>query len=251
MLDEIERLMQEVKGVCDGIAHDLRTPLTRMLAGLERARRRASSTEGYAAAIDEAVIETRSVLKTFSALLRIAEVEDGARRAGFAQIDLEIVARDVTEFYEPLADEKGIALTFASRGTPPFTMDGDSSLLFEAIGNLVDNSIKFTPVNGTVMVELTAIPKLIDVSVTDTGSGIGAGETEAVLRRFHRSEKSRHTPGNGLGLSLVAAVARLHSMTLTIEDTTPGCRISMRQSRPEPSTEPSWLLDLTRRGLTS
>jgi signal transduction histidine kinase len=227
MLDDIERLMQDVKGVCDGIAHDLRTPLTRMLAGLERARRRAGSTEEYAAAIDDAVIEMRSVLKTFSALLRIAEVEDGARHAGFSQVDLEMVARDVTEFYEPLADEKDIALTFTVHGNPCFTMEGDSSLLFEAIGNLVDNAIKFTAAHGAVVVDVTRHLTGLSVSVTDTGIGISAGEREAVLRRFHRSEKSRHTPGNGLGLSLVAAVARLHGMLLTIEDAAPGCRIAL------------------------
>ena len=148
----------------------------------------------FVAALD-AVPEMRSVLKTFSALLRIAEVEDGARRAGFSQVDLEMVARDVTEFYEPLADEKDIALTFAVQGNPSFMMDGDSSLLFEAIGNLVDNAIKFTPVHGAVIVDVTRHPDGLGVSVTDTGIGIGAGEREAVLRRFHRSEKSRHTPG--------------------------------------------------------
>ncbi|HWK46310.1 MAG TPA: ATP-binding protein [Stellaceae bacterium] len=227
MLDDIERLMQDVKGVCDGIAHDLRTPLTRMLAGLERARRRASSTDEYATAIDDAIVEMRSVLKTFSALLRIAEVEDGARHAGFSIVDLETVARDVTEFYEPLADEKDIVLSFACAGAPPFAMNGDSSLLFEAIGNLVDNAIKFTPPRGRIAVDVTHRPDGLGVSVTDTGIGIGAGEREAVLRRFHRSEKSRHTPGNGLGLSLVAAVARLHGMSLTIEDAVPGCRVAL------------------------
>jgi signal transduction histidine kinase len=231
MLDEIERLMQDVKGVCDGIAHDLRTPLTRMLAGLERARRRAGSTDDYAAAIDDAIVETRSVLKTFSALLRIAEVEDGARQAAFAPVDLGIVARDVTDFYEPLADEKGVGLVFACCGGSPFTMNGDSSLLFEAIGNLVDNAIKFTPPQGTIRVEVARRPEGLGVIVADSGCGIDAGEREAVLRRFYRSEKSRHTRGNGLGLSLVAAVATLHGMLLTIEDTAPGCRITLLHPR--------------------
>ncbi len=240
MLDDLERLMHDVKGVCDGIAHDLRTPLTRMLAGLERARRRAGSSDDYAAAIDDAIVETRSVLKTFSALLRIAEVEDGARQAGFASVDLGTVARDVTDFYEPLADEKGVELTFACYGVSPFTMNGDSSLLFEAIGNLVDNSIKFTPAQGTIKVEVTHRREGLGVIVADTGCGIDAGEREAVLRRFYRSEKSRNTRGSGLGLSLVAAVATLHRMLLTVEDTAPGCRITLlRRLIPESSIDPN------------
>jgi signal transduction histidine kinase len=238
MLDDIEWLMQDVKGVCDGIAHDLRTPLTRMLAGLERARRRSGSADDYAMAIDDAIVETRSVLKTFSALLRIAEVEDGVRRAGFSLVDLETVARDVTEFYEPVADEKAIALTFSCQGDPPFTMVGDSSLLFEAIANLVDNAIKFTPSQGRVMVEVIHRPSRLKVSVTDNGCGIAADEWEAVQRRFHRAEKSRHAPGNGLGLSLVAAVARLHGMELTIEDVAPGARIALVRSGDVLSVEP-------------
>jgi signal transduction histidine kinase len=237
MLDDIERLMEDVKGVCDGVAHDLRTPLTRMLAGLERARRRSASTEEYAEAIDDAVIEMRGILKTFSALLRIAEVEDGVRRAGFAGVDLQTIAHDVIDFYEPLAEEKQISLALSCKGALPPTIQGDPSLLFEAIGNLVDNAIKFSPANSLVTVNVERSDDRVVVTVTDSGCGIGASERDAVLRRFHRSEKSRHTQGNGLGLSLVAAVARLHDMTLTIKDATPGCRISLdvRASAPVPS----------------
>jgi signal transduction histidine kinase len=225
MLDDIERLMQDIKGVCDGIAHDLRTPLTRMLAGLERARRRGGSAEECGVAIDEAIIETRSVLKTFSALLRIAEVEDGARRAGFKPVDLGLVVRDVIEFYEPLADERGVCLAFEQNGLLSAVMDGDSSLLFEAVGNLIDNAIKFTPAGGRIVAKVKHRSGNLVLSIADTGCGIARGEREAVLRRFHRAEQSRHTPGNGLGLSLVAAVARLHGMDLAIEDAAPGCRV--------------------------
>lgn len=238
MLDEIERLMHDIKGVCDGIAHDLRTPLTRMLAGLERARRRAASADDYEIAIDDAIVETRGVLKTFSALLRIAEVEDGARRAGFRKVDLAIVARDVIEFYEPLADEKAVALIVRTNGPQAFTMDGDPSLLFEAIGNLIDNAIKFTPGGGQVVLEVSQQRGSLFVSVTDTGCGIEASEREAVLRRFHRTEQSRHTSGNGLGLSLVAAVARLHGMSLAIEDAAPGCQVIMAGPLSEHAAEP-------------
>jgi len=235
MLDDIERLMGEVKGVTDDIAHDLRTPLTRLLASLERARRRSEATPAPAAAeyeraVEEAIRETRDVLGTFNALLRIAEVEASARRAGFARVDLGTIAADVAEFQAPVAEEKGVALEF-ERPRPalqaPLALFGDPSLLFEAIGNLVDNAIKFTPAGGRIVVRAFAAKGRSGVSVSDTGPGIPEPEREAVLRRFHRLEKSRHTPGSGLGLSLVAAVARLHGLDLSMESANPGCRVTL------------------------
>jgi signal transduction histidine kinase len=228
MLDEIERLMQEVKGVCDSIAHDLRTPLTRLLAGLERARRRARSPDDYVAAIEDSIIETKAVLRTFSAMLRISEVESGARRAGFTSVDLVQVVTDVVEFYEPLADEKAVSLVWQPDG-PAVVMPGDPSLLFEAVGNLVDNAIKFAPGGGSVTVRTFAASRRIGVEVSDTGPGIPCDEREAVLRRFYRVEQSRSAPGTGLGLALVSAVARLHGMDLVIADANRGCRITMVQ----------------------
>jgi signal transduction histidine kinase len=227
MLDDLERLMHEVKGVSDGIAHDLRTPLTRLLAGLERAQRRAASAGEYAAAVEDAIVETRGILASFSAMLRISEVEDGARRAGFRKLDLGKVATDVTELYDPLAEGKGVALSLESAGAGPAELSGDPSLLFEAVGNLVDNAIKFTPAGGRVTVRVVRDDGRLGIAVADTGPGIPAAEREAVLRRFYRAEKSRHTPGSGLGLSLVAAVARLHGLRLAIEDAGPGCRVTL------------------------
>jgi signal transduction histidine kinase len=226
MLDEIERLMAEVKGVCDSIAHDLRTPLTRLLAGLERARRRAVSINDYETAIEDAIVETQGVLRTFAAMLRISEVESGARRAGFECVDLTQVVNDVFEFYEPLADEKDVHLVWRDDDAA-VVIPGDPSLLFEAVGNLVDNAIKFTPAGGRVEVRTLAENSRIGVEVSDTGPGIPFCEREAVLRRFYRVEQSRNTPGTGLGLALVSAIARLHSMDLIIVDTTPGCRITL------------------------
>jgi signal transduction histidine kinase len=226
MLGELERLMQEVKGVCDNIAHDLRTPVTRLLAGLERTRRRAGSAEEYAAAIDEAILETRSVLKTFAAILRISEVESGARRAGFTDADLREVLEDAAELYEPMAEERGVRLLRVPQGDR-VVMRGDPNLLFEAVGNLVDNALKFTPRGGSVTLCSFARDGMVGLKVTDTGPGIPREEREAVLRRFYRAETSRHTPGSGLGLALVAAVARLHGMDLTISDAKPGCRITI------------------------
>ena len=229
MLDQIERLMREVKGVTEDIAHDLRTPLTRLLAGLERTRRRATTADAYAIAVDEAIAETKGILATFSALLRIAEVEGGARRAGFTILDLNTVAADVAEFYEPVAEGKAISLSLESLPTPA-KMAGDPSLLFEAIGNLVDNAIKFTPAGGRVAIRTFDGEGGLGVEVSDTGPGIAKAERDTVLRRFYRAEKSRHTQGSGLGLSLVAAVARLHGLGLAIEDATPGCRVSLQGS---------------------
>jgi len=226
MLGELERLMQEVKGVCDNIAHDLRTPLTRLLAGLERARRRARSAEDYAAAVDEAILETNSVLQTFAAMLRISEVESGARRAGFTDADLREVVTDVAELYEPVAEEKGVRLRLASDGSP-VVMRGDPNLLFEAVGNLVDNALKFTPRGGSVTVCGFSRGGVVGFEVLDTGPGIPPAERDAVLRRFYRAETSRHTAGSGLGLALVAAVSRLHGMDLSISDARPGCRITI------------------------
>ncbi|MBZ5763393.1 HAMP domain-containing protein [Rhizobium sp. VS19-DR104.2] len=225
MLEEIEHLMHEVKGVCDNIAHDMRTPLTRMLAGLERARRRAVTVEDYGRYVDEAVVELQGILKTFSALLRISEVEDGIRRSGFLPVDLAEIAQDAMEFYEPFAEERDVALSYRNHLGSAVTLSGDSNLLFEAIGNLIDNAIKFTPAGGRATVTLEKIDGAIRLIVEDTGCGIPPTEAEAVLRRFHRAEPSRHTPGNGLGLSLVSAIARLHGMALGIEQPAQGSRI--------------------------
>lgn len=226
MLGEIERLMQEVRGVCDNIAHDLRTPLTRLLAGLERTRRRSGPVEDHAAAIDEAIVEMRDILKTFAAMLRISEVESGARRAGFTDTDLSEVLADAVEFYEPAAEAKGVRLWLGT-ACGPLIMRGDPNLLFEVVSNLVDNALKFTPSGGCVTVRGFAGGGTIGFEVEDTGPGIPAVERDAVQRRFYRSEASRHTPGSGLGLALVAAVARLHGMDLAISDARPGCRITI------------------------
>jgi signal transduction histidine kinase len=223
MLDEIERLMREVQGVTEDIAHDLRTPLTRLLAGLERVRRRGMPAADCTDAIDEAIVETKGILATFRALLRIAEVESGARRAGFTFVDLDALAADVAELYEPVAEGKGVLLSLATAGNGRARIQGDPNLLFEAIGNLVDNAIKYSGPGARVGVRVLATRDRLGIEIADTGPGIPAAEREAVLRRFHRIDKSRAMPGSGLGLSLVAAVARLHDLELEIGDARPGC----------------------------
>jgi signal transduction histidine kinase len=238
MLSELERLMQEVKGVCDDIAHDLRTPLTRLLAGLERTRRCGGSAEAHAAALDEAILETRSLLETFAAMLRISEVESGARRAGFTDVELCAVLEGAAELYEPMAEEKGVRLLLVPEGGNA-AMRGDPNLLFEAVCNLVDNALKFAPIGGSVRLHSFSQDGMVGLEVVDSGPGIPLAERAAVLRRFYRAETSRHTPGSGLGLALVAAVARLHGMDLTISDAKPGCQITLaRRERLDGSAGP-------------
>jgi signal transduction histidine kinase len=225
MLDEIERLMHEVKGVCDAIAHDLRTPLTRLMAGLERAQRRARSEEDHRHAIDKAIIEIGGILRTFNALLRISEIESGMRREMFGPVDLAAVARDVVEFYEPAAEDKEIVLRYLGAPGQPFVMQGDPSLLFEALANLVENAVKFAPRNGHVQVELKRDDAGLHLTVSDDGPGIVPEERQAVLRRFYRGEASRHTPGSGLGLSLAFAVVGMHGMSMRFNDVPSGCAV--------------------------
>jgi len=234
MLDELERLMSEVKGVCDDIAHDLRTPLTRLIAGLERAQRRGLDEAQYATSIDAALTEAKGLLLTFKALLRISEIENSARRSHFAPLDLNVIAADAAELYEPLAEERGISLTFNSSQMPA-VIAGDAQLLFDAVCNLLDNAIKFSPDHSDIHLTVIADQIAVGIRVTDNGPGIAPAEREAVLRRLYRAESSRHTPGNGLGLSMVSAVAHLHDMELAVSDAAPGCRVDLL-GRPSPET---------------
>src|SRR4029077_583237 len=189
------------------------------------ARRRARSIEGYGTAVDDAIDETKGILATFGALLRISEVEDGMRRSGFMNLHLAAVAADVAEVYEPLAEAKGVSLRVARDCTSGAQISGDPNLMFEAIGNLLENAIKFTPAGGRVTLRSFDGAGHIGIEIVDTGPGIPVAEREMVMRRFYRGEKSRHSPGSGLGLSLVAAVAKLHGLALPIEAAKPGCRV--------------------------
>jgi signal transduction histidine kinase len=230
MLDEIERLMHEVKGVCDAIAHDLRTPLTRLIASLERAQRRAMTQSEFRTTIDGVIVETVGMLRTFNALLRISEIESGARREHFAEVDLQAVAADVFEFYEPAAEDRKLSFELVRNESCTFEIQGDASLLFEAVANLTENAIKFAPPGGAVRIELIRNAEGMGIRVIDDGPGIPAEERELVLKRFYRGESSRHTPGSGLGLSLVNAVAGMHGMSVRFEDAERGCRVALVRS---------------------
>lgn len=216
MLDEVERLMGEVKSACDGIAHDLRTPLTRLRLRLSTAadamERRGEP--GIAQVLVGARDEADAVLGRFAALLRISEIGAMQRRSGFASVALPDLVSELCELYTPLAEEKRIALTSSIAATVPIHADG--ALLFEAFSNLLDNAIKFAPAGGRVDVALREGAGGPQFVVADNGPGIAPEERSAVLGRFYRAERTRHLPGTGLGLGIVAAIVRLHDFDLSI-----------------------------------
>ena len=220
MLDEIERLVGEAKSVGDNIAHDLRTPLARVRTRLERGRRVARTREELCDVVDAAIEDLELTFGIVTALLRIGEIESGRRRAGFGSVDLAEIALEAVEIYTPIAEECQVSL-LAETGAVPW-VPGDRDLLMEAVANLVDNAIKFTPAGGAVRIAVSDTPDGPALRIADTGPGIPAAERELVLRRFYRADKSRQVPGHGLGLSLVAAIVRLHDFRLTSGDG-PGC----------------------------
>ena len=224
MLDQIEKLMAGVRNVSNAIAHDLRTPLTRLRTHLEQLRDGAQSDEMHGR-IEATIGEADALLATFSSLLRIAQIEAGSRRSQFGEVGLNQLITDVVELYEPLAAEKGLQLTAAT--ATPVRASGDRDLLFQAISNLVDNAIKYTPANGTVAIRLDAEPSGARVVVADSGTGIPEQERQRVFERFYRLETHRGSPGSGLGLSLVAAVVNLHGGSVTLEDNHPGLRVQL------------------------
>lgn len=216
MLGDIEHLIGEVKGVCDSIAHDLRTPLTRLRTQLHRLQHKGDRCEDRTLLIERCVGDVDALLDRFRALLRISELEDLRRRGGFANVDLGEVLHQVHELYAPLAEDNGIAFDLDVPGQ--VTIHADPHLLVEAFSNLVANAIQFTPNGGRVGVSVHVGAQGPRVDIVDTGPGIPSGEREAVLQRFYRSESGRElaTPGHGLGLSIVSAIVRLHGFRLRI-----------------------------------
>ena len=228
MLDQIERLMAGMKQVSSNIAHDLRTPLNRLRGQLEQALTGDPDPEAYREALAGSIEEADNLLKTFAALLNIAQAEAGTTRERFAAVDLAALIRDVADLYDPLAEERGLALQVDASASPP--VQGDRHLLFQAVANLVDNAIKFTPgdtPDKSVAIRLDRRQDAAAIVVQDHGPGIPADQRTRVLDPFVRLEDSRSEPGNGLGLSLVAAVAQLHGGALALDDNKPGLRATL------------------------
>lgn len=214
MLDEMESLIKSLAGVGNDIAHDLRTPLTRARLRLERGRDSAMTLEQLQMVADKTIEAIDQGLSIVTAILRLAEIEQSQRLAGFGKDALAELIREVADMYQPIAEDKGIALLIHS--AQELNVHGDRDLLIEAVANLVDNAVKFTPAGGRVEIGLIRGQGESIVRVKDTGSGISEHERESVLRRFYRSEKAGNTTGLGLGLNLVAAIVRLHGFRFTI-----------------------------------
>jgi signal transduction histidine kinase len=227
MLDEVERLMTEVKSACDGIAHDLRTPLAHVRTLLVHIAERADAhhDEPLSDMLVRARADTDKLLERFRAMLRISEIGALQRRGGFAEVQLQMLVAEVGELYEPLAEEKSIRLTVQVE--PVGAIHADRALLFETFSNLIDNAIKFTPTGGTVRLQLTHTPSGPRIDIVDNGPGISSGERQAVLQRFYRSEQMRHIAGSGLGLSIVSAVLRVHDFSMKIGNAEPGTRVTI------------------------
>ena len=222
MLDRIARLMDGVREVSNSIAHDLRTPIARARARLEDAAEHAEGATELRAAVGRAVSDLDSVAAVFDALLRIAEIEAGSRRSAFANFDLGPLLADLAELYAPSAEER--EQTLVLHAPPMLPVHGDRDLLGQALVNLLDNALKFSPPGGIVRLEAEATEGTIIIVVQDQGPGIPEADRARATERFFRGEAARQTPGSGLGLALVEAVAHLHGGTLSLQDAAPGLR---------------------------
>ncbi len=226
MLDRIAGLMESLRELGSDIAHDLRTPLARLYQRLEDAHTHAVTPADHRAALAGAMAEAESLLGTFSALLRIGQVENAPPRAGFRDVDLTAAAESVADAYRPDAEESG--RTLAAELAPAIAIRGDRELLTQALANLVENALRHTGAGACITMRLhRARDGRICLAVADDGPGVAVADLAHLTRRFYRGERSRSTPGNGLGLSLVAAVAELHTARLALENTAPGFRASL------------------------
>jgi signal transduction histidine kinase len=225
MLEQIESLMESVRRVSDNIAHDLRTPLTRLRNHLEDLHLDTAAGRSSSPALEQALEEADALLNTFNALLRIARIESHDDGAQFTAVDIGALINDVMELYEPLAEEKQLHFEAAVRTDLVFNGDRDS--LFQALANLLDNAIKYTPPGGSIGLTLEDDANGVCLRLCDSGPGIPESQRERVFQRFFRLEQSRTTPGTGLGMSLVQAVMQRHHLDLQLHDHHPGLCVSI------------------------
>lgn len=225
MLERIGQLMSGMRLVTDGLAHDLRSPLTRARSSIDRALSRGAGSDDYRLALEQTAAELETILRTFESLIQIAQAEAGADRLPRENVDLSALAEDLLEVYQPAAENAGLGVE--SSIAPGLSLTGHRQLLAQAIANLLDNAIKFTPRGGRIALSLAWRGERIELAVADTGPGVPAADRERVLQRFVRLDASRGTPGSGLGLSLVAAVAKLHGATLELGDNDPGLQVTL------------------------
>jgi signal transduction histidine kinase len=228
MLDQIERLMTAMREVTDDVAHDLKTPLSRLRTGLERALAEPAAGSRQNEAIRAAIDEADRLLATFNALLSIAELESGARSDQTEPVDLSEIARSAAELYEPVAEERGFSLSVATE--PGATIRGDRHLLSQALANLLDNALKYAG-GGEIGIRVFCDDEHAVLEVADRGPGVPEADRESVFDRFVRLEPSRTTPGNGLGLSVVRAIVRRHQGMIALEDNRPGLRARLEFPR--------------------
>ena len=222
MLDRIQSLMEDIRRVSDSIAHDLRTPLARLRQHLEEARQQENPNSRSARYLEGSIKEADSLLSTFNALLRIARIEARQIKVGFSTIDFHALIQDIAEFYEPLVEEKQQRLeTTLEAG---IKSGGDRDLLFQAVANVIENAIKYTPQRGNLSISLIRLGNQAVITIADNGPGIPEEERENVFRRFYRLDQSRSSSGNGLGLSMVSAVVAMHSGTIELHSNNPGLR---------------------------
>ena len=228
MLERIARLMDGVRQVSNAIAHDLRTPIARARIRLEDAANHAQGEAALRAAIDRAQADLDGIVAIFQALLRIAEIEAGARRSAFAAVDISAVLQDLAELYEAVAEDGGQSLvTDIVSGLFAY---GDREMIQQAVANLLDNALKFSPPDGVIRLAASVVSNRLEIVVGDAGPGIPSAERDQAVERFFRGEQARSTPGSGLGLALVQAVAVLHGGSLVLEDNAPGLRAVLRLS---------------------
>jgi len=225
MLDRIQALIEGLRQVSSDIAHDLRTPLGRLRQRLEAVQGETFTAQGCAETLDRAVAEVDAILETFGALLRIAQIESGVRRSRFAVFDFSALVRNMVESFEAVAESRGQRIT--GHLAPNISLRGDRELLAQALVNLIENAIRHSPAHTAIEVVLADAADGPVLRVSDNGPGIPAAERENVLRRFYRLEKSRTTPGSGLGLALVKAIADLHDARLELADNAPGLRVEL------------------------